>query len=910
MKPKTFKRRKRSTQQQTTATRVHAAFLKAAETVNGQHRHSLVWGFMVGLSSLALGTYHPALAQDTQDSPQLGPFRHEAQDLLIGGRHHPMLAARQDGDELTRHSLRLPAGALQPALLALIEQGKVQLAYPSKLVAGLQTKGLEGLYTSEEALQRLLQGTGLQYRFSDVDTVTLFAQENAGAAGAAGAAVGGISSNSDIPVVEVQPVEVTDTITRSKVFLPPVDGYKADETTSSTRTALPITETPTSIGVVTRDVIRDTFSLSQRSALEHVSGVSNGRIRPNRSESFQIRGFSDGVENFSVLRSNGLPTDTFFAPDPALIERYEIIKGPASIAGGASSPGGVVNRITKTPQDTNFAISEFQAGSYDFYRGTVDANGVLPQHPNVRGRLIFAVEEGGNFIDNAPVRQYMVAPSIEMDFFDGAGTLLLTGHYQQFDGAGYSGFPLTQNGKIPDIPRTRNFGGGDKNGAELTFRGQDYELHYNHEFVNNLTLSFKGKYEHSDLSDKSLYAYAYGGGLPPSGDIPVSVGLRQFDIETFAGEIFLNKEFEAFGHKHEVLAGVDHREQNLDFLFGYAYAGGGATDNIFNPANNFQAPSNADLQTAASGDFNPRTTDLRQTGLFSQIVVRPFDALTFVAAGRYDFVDIAQKDTRTNDVNEDKSRKLTGRVGATYEVLPGFRVYAGFSQSFQTNAFAVTRNGLLAPETGENYEVGAKVDLLDGRLRVTTALFRNYRQNAATTDPTDGRFSIGIGEQRHQGVEFDVNGQLWPGLNVTGNFTYLDAEITKDSRNGAVGSAPPGVPRYFGGGFVTYELQTGVLQGVGFGGGVYFQSPVKLGTPNTLSFNGYERVDAVVFYRPPQKVYDFTINVRNLLDATYLDSIGISNFNNYNNFGAPVSVFGTLRVRFDSELAWTPPWAD
>ncbi|GJL56411.1 MAG: ligand-gated channel [Nitrospirales bacterium] len=899
MKPKTFKRRKRSTQQQPTAARVHAAFLKAAETVNGQHRHSLVWGFMVGLSSLALGTYHPALAQDTQDSPQLGPSRHEAQDLLIGGRHHPMLAARQDEDESARHSLKIPAGALQPALLALIEQGKVQLAYPSELVAGLQTKGLEGLYTSEEALQRLLQGTGLQYRFSDVDTVTLFAHEDAGEAGA------GAFSKSDIPVIEVQPVEVTDTITRSKVFLPPVDGYKADKATGSTRTALPITETPSSIGVVTRDVIRDTFSLRQTEAFEHVSGVTRANRSGGRTEAFNLRGFRIGGRNeFSSLRSNGLPTDSIFAPDPALIERYEIIKGPASISGGASSPGGFVNRITKMPQATNFAISQFQAGSFGLYRGVVDANGVLPPAPNIRGRVLFAVEEGGNFVDNVPVRQYTVAPSIEIGLFDGAGTLLLTGHYQKFDGASFVGFPLFANGEPPDIPRTRNFGSRGENGAKMMFEGQNYEAHYNHEFVNNLTLSMKGKYSNSELFEKRLYGYTFGSALAPDGTSNIYSALRELEFETYAGEIFLNKEFDGFGQQHEVLLGVDHREQRQDAINGYVSLG---VDNIFNPANNFQAPSDSVLKAAP---FFNGINDLKQTGLFGQVVVRPFDRLTLVGAGRHDWANGKFENFVTGMTLKESYSEFTGRLGAIYELAAGVNVYAGYAQSFQVNAFGATRNGsLLPPEMGENYEVGVKWDLLNGRLLVTTALYRSYRQNVATTDPTDTRFSIAVGEQRHQGVELDVNGELWPGLNVTANVSYLDAEITKDNRAGVKGSIPLQNPRsYAGRVFATYELQTGSLRGVGFGGGVYFQSGFELEVPNDMSTEAYERVDAVVFYRPPQKAYEFTINVRNLLDATYIESPGTRV--GFNTFGSPVSVFGTLRVKFDPDLEWTPPWVD
>ncbi|MGC4098080.1 MAG: hypothetical protein QM706_13275 [Nitrospira sp.] len=78
-----------------------------------------------------------------------------------------------------------------------------------------------------------------------------------------------------------------------------------------------------------------------------------------------------------------------------IVERYEVVKGPASIVGGAANPGGIVNRITKTPQRSNFTTVEANFGSYDFYRGLIDTNGILPKYESIRGRLVFAVEEGG-----------------------------------------------------------------------------------------------------------------------------------------------------------------------------------------------------------------------------------------------------------------------------------------------------------------------------------------------------------------------------------------------------------------------------------------------------------------------------------------------------------------------------------
>ena len=689
-------------------------------------------------------------------------------------------------------------------------------------------------------------------------------------------------------MIEADPIMVEEKRKQSKIFLPPVDGYKADETTGVTRTALPITETPSSIGVVTRDIIKDTFSLRQQDAFEHVSGVSRSNTRILRDEGFNIRGFQIG--GFSGMRQNGLPIEGNFSPEVALVERYEIIKGPASIVGGASSPGGFVNRITKRPENRNFATSQFQAGSFGLYRGVADANGVLPENNNVRGRLIFAVEEGGNYVDEVDVRQYTVAPSLQMDLFNGAGTLFLTGHYQKFDGSSTPGFPILPTGKAPDIPRTRNFGGGSATGAETTFEGQNIEAHYVHEFINNLTLTMRGKYSHSDSLDKNIY----GWGLYQDGDSYYSYmygSLRLNDNETYAGEVFLSKEFEVLGQNHEVLLGVDHRDMRQDFRVGYQYIG---TDNIFDPAHELHLPAIEELQAEAA--TRPYHLYLKQTGLFGQVVARPVPRLTLVGAFRQDWAYNRDRNPGSDaDPTAATHSALTGRVGATYELVPGVYAYGGISQSFQVNFSALTMDGSgLPPETGDNYEVGAKLELVDGRLLITTALFRSFRQNVATTDPDNPNFSIAVGEQRHQGVEFDINGQPWPGLNLTGNVSYIDSKVTKDNRL-PVGTPPGRAPRgYLGKVFATYELQTGVLQGFGIGGGAFFHSGYELFRGNKT--DPWERVDAIVFYRPPQKAYDFTINVRNLLDATYLENPG--QLSGYNSFGAPATVVGTLRVTF------------
>jgi iron complex outermembrane receptor protein len=907
--------------------RIQAAVVAAADTVAGYDRKRFTWGFIVSLSALALGSYHPAMAQDKrlQDWKQ-GPYDPDQDELALranaksgrsafdlagraartpdydrGAAPPIRLAANEDPPGGSKQPFDVPAGDLEGALFTFSGQANLQILYSSDLVTGLRTRGVQGDYTPDEALTRLLADTGLEYRYSNPTTITLHRSDSpgaaaAGAAGAAGAAAAASQAQPSKPV-KVPEVVVKEVVERTPANDPP-DGYKADYSSTVTRSQMSIDENPTSVGVVTRDLIKDSFARTQNDAFEAVSGVSRSNTRLGRSEGINIRGFEvcSFGGNFNGMKVNGLPTDCVFAPDWGIVERYEIVKGPTSIVGGAANPGGIVNRITKTPQRFNFTTVESNVGSYGLARGMVDANGVMPNHQDIRGRLVFAVEDGGNFIDFTPVRQYTVAPSAEFDLFKGAGKLLIVGTYQKFQGASYPGWPFTSDGKMLDVPRTRNFGGGAGVGAYTSYTGYNGEVHYNHQFIHDIKLSAKGKVSKSDLTDNVVYSYTPGG-IPPTGDSYLNNGFRHTRFDTYAGELTLSKEFSLFGQKHEILAGADHRDMTQHFFLGYTYLPEGGPfviDNVFNPRNGIRVASDSFLTSTAT---EPRRSTLKQTGVFAQAIVRPFERLTLVLAGRHDEADSTNRNTVTGQQNDQTRSAWTGRAGATVKVTEWMNVYGGVQQGFAPQPFVLTRgNQMLEPEKSINYETGAKLNFFDDRLRITTAVFRTYLRNADTIDPADPRFSIAVGEQRHQGVELDVNGQPTPGLNLNVAFTYLDAEITKDNSPGFIGSTPRLVPRdYFGRVFATYELQSGPLRGFGFGGGVYLTGGYELSLPNVVSTDPYQRVDAVLFYRG-NKRYDVTVNLRNLLNAKYIESPGT--INSYNSFGAPISAFASLRVFF------------
>lgn len=249
----------------------------------------------------------------------------------------------------------------------------------------------------EEALRRLLAGTGLSYRFTDADTVTLVAAQEG-----------------DGPL-QLGPIMVEDQ-GRFTEAQDPVEGYRAEVSKTLTRGALPLQELPNTVNVVTEDSLRDRFVRTSFDAVETVPNVV--RSFDNFGiEIFNIRGFNSG--SVSLNTSDGLLATNQSPLDSALIERYEVLKGPASIVSGALAPGGVVNRVTKRAEFDTFANFEGTPGSRDFRRVVADGNATLFDNPALAGRLILGYEDGDGFVDRTEMERLAFSPSLSGELLDG-----------------------------------------------------------------------------------------------------------------------------------------------------------------------------------------------------------------------------------------------------------------------------------------------------------------------------------------------------------------------------------------------------------------------------------------------------------------------------------------------------------
>jgi len=358
-------------------------------------------------------------------------------------------------------AFNIQSQALGSALNAYADTANVQLSYPGELTAGLKSPGVSGRYSAQQALQKLLLGTGVVFRATENGTITLEK-----------AAVVKPRSATTLP-----PVNVT-----GKATYDATDPYNHDyvlpNATAGTKTDTPIMETPLNVQVISKQVLKDQQVISIDQAVKNVSGVlSNPANTGGLSEAFTLRGF----QSQTIFR-NGFRIDNndvgSGSRQMANVESLEVLKGPAAILYGRVEPGGMINLITKQPLSTPYYSLQQQIGSYNLYRTSIDATGPLTKDDTLLYRVNMSYEDSGSFrnlVDNqrifvAPVLKWNISPKTQATF-----EMEYNKDHVNYD---QITVPLV-NGQVIKLPRNLNLTEGNPQKGETFFGGFNWSHQFN-----------------------------------------------------------------------------------------------------------------------------------------------------------------------------------------------------------------------------------------------------------------------------------------------------------------------------------------------------------------------------------------------------------------------------------------------
>ncbi|HID8338005.1 TPA: Fe(3+)-pyochelin receptor FptA [Pseudomonas aeruginosa] len=643
-------------------------------------------------------------------------------------------------------------------------------------------------------------------------------------------------------------------------------------------------ELPQSASVIDHERLEQQNLFSLDEAMQQATGVT---VQPFQllTTAYYVRGFK--VDSFELDGVPALLGNTASSPqDMAIYERVEILRGSNGLLHGTGNPAATVNLVRKRPQREFAASTTLSAGRWDRYRAEVDVGGPLSASGNVRGRAVAAYEDRDYFYDVADQGTRLLYGVTEFDLRP--DTLLTVGaQYQHIDSiTNMAGVPMAKDGSNLGLSRDTYL---DVDWDR--FKWDTYRAFGSLE--QQLGGGWKGKVsaEYQEADSRLRYAGSFGAIDPQTGDGGQLTGAAyKFKSIQRSLDANLNGPVRLFGLTHELLGGVTYaqgetRQDTARFL------------NLPNtPVNVYRWDPHGVPRPQIGQYTSPGTTTTTQKGLYALGRIKLAEPLTLVVGGRESWWDQDTPATRFKP-----GRQFTPYGGLIWDFARDWSWYVSYAEVYQPQADRQTWNSEpLSPVEGKTYETGIKGELADGRLNLSLAAFRIDLENNPQEDPDhpgppNNPFYISGGKVRSQGFELEGTGYLTPYWSLSAGYTYTSTEYLKDSQNDSGTRYSTFTPRHLLRLWSNYDLPWQDRRW-SVGGGLQAQSDYSVDYRGvSMRQGGYALVNMRLGYKIDEH-WTAAVNVNNLFDRTYYQSLSNPNWNN--RYGEPRSFNVSLRGAF------------
>lgn len=632
----------------------------------------------------------------------------------------------------------------------------------------------------------------------------------------------------------------------------PVNGYAATRSATGIKTDTPLKEIPQSVSVVTADQVQDQGATSIQEALRYVPGVlADAFGADSRGDYPRMRGgdpdvFLDGLRLADAWRFGESRLD------PYTLERIEVLKGPSSMLYGQTSAAGLINAVSKRPQEETYREVGVELGSFERMRLQTDMTGKLTEDGKWLYRFVAVGQDSDmqtDFVDNDRV---LIAPSITWKPTSST-SLTLLGKYQKDDsgsataflphvGTVYPGY----DGRRIQLDRFVSEPGFDEYKTETASVSALFE----HKFSDALIFRQNMRYWHTDNIYHSMYPDLYTNPGNPFLDPDNRTVARYIFMEdsvrdNFASDTNVEMKFGTGEVAHKLLVGFDHRRIYESSQYGGGYDS--TPFDLYDPVYDgitvpTMSPNPDELQT--------------QSGLYAQDQLR-FGNWIGVLGIRHDWAA-----NRIDGDGKEDVEKTTYRAGIMYELPFGLTPYFSFAQSFNPQYQAGCET-ICEPYQGEQYEVGFKYQPVSG-FAINGAIYEVTEQNRLVYNNTGGPYAKAIGEARTRGAEIEFVGALTSYLDIVGGYSYTDAIVTKGDEAGMrVATVPEHQASLWG----KYKFSMFGIDGFSVGTGVRYIG-TSWGGLDDVKTPAVTLVDAMFGWE--DETWRFQINGTNLEDKYYM----------------------------------------
>ncbi|UOB16519.1 TonB-dependent siderophore receptor [Abyssalbus ytuae] len=657
------------------------------------------------------------------------------------------------------------------------------------------------------------------------------------------------------------------------------NAYVVREPSSSLRLKTEIIKQPQNIQVISSDLLLDQQVTSiMDGVIRNVSGVTMlehwGHFARINMRGFRLPAFRNGVN----IQDTWGP----LSEDMNTVERIEFVKGPAGFMMSAGEPGGFYNVVTKKPTEHFIANASFTAGSFDFYRGTVDVSGKLTEDGKLLGRFNAMYQTTDSHRGNEDVTRYGIAPSLTYKFSDKTSitTEMNLQQAESYVGSAYVFAPASAG--YASLDRDFKFTNNDYPVTDI--QEVTFFTNLKHEFSDNWSVEGQLAYLRYDQVGNSTWLV----GIEDNGDAYRYVSKWDaLSVGKYA-QVYIYGAFNTGSVSHKVMGGFDFSDKNYwaDWLES-SVVDTTIPFNIYNPVYGDSPDPMFDRSVPVQyrNGGNPYGANTVRAYYAQDEIGFNEDKVRLTLAGRYTNLFTYGK-TETDDI-------ITPRVGLSVDIIPNLTAYALYDQSFLPQSGISSTGKLLNdPVEGKDIEGGIKANLFDGKLRTSLGVYKINKNKILVGDPAfpTENFSVYSGEIESKGIEFDAQGQITPELNVILNYANTNVEDKS-------GSLVAGHTKHITNGWVNYNFSdSSKLKGFGASLGYQYQvdrSTWAWAADNESDLPDYFRLDGALSWQ--NKKIRVQANINNILDE-YL--YAGANYGSYIYWQSEPGINGRISVTY------------
>ncbi|AOA59723.1 hypothetical protein BFG52_16130 [Acinetobacter larvae] len=771
----------------------------------------------------------------------------------------------------TQQHYQIAAGNLSQALIAFSLQSGLQLTVDHQKLQGLKTAGLQGDYSIAEAFEKLLQGTALKaqrradgsytllqnnstHAVVQLETIQLQAQKNQVASAELGA------DDATLPVITLSAEKQGHA----------GDGYLVNKITDvGIWGARALKDTPYSVSVISSDLIENSIAKDMNQIFKKNPTTQETAARSSVASDLYvpvIRGFNPRTLVNGVSHSMGYAT----SPMMQDIDRVEIINGATGFLYGGGQVGGAINYITKKP--TLEKLMNLSVGSYggSSYFGHLDLGGQFDQE-NIFGYRINVLYQNGENPSKVDIEQKGISLVLDWKLSDRFYTDIKYAHKDAFEQGGNTVFNSIVDRSV--IKKNKSY---SPSWVENQVKSDIIENHSKWKINDNLSLRTNLSYEKMKHRGDNTSIVLKDNGMVSIDAINYWKGSSITknawqETKSAGGSIYLDSEFATASIQHNLTVGYSLERSKY-----YRRA-----DNWLELDFNQDIPLN-ELKDVPEPNWN-------NIGSYGQEPLKARNKLEFrnilmgddiVFNSQWSALLGANYATINSTFYPSsytyKKSELTPTMSIIYKPYENVTSYITYIENLEQGDQVPNDPNyndpgkLLDPYKSKQYELGAKLSLLNDKLLLTSALFRIEKANWFEGQASNGKINYSQdGQQIHQGLELGITGKLSDRWVIVAGGTIMDLDVKKASDAQIEGNKPTEAAERMAKIYTEYQLPW--LDGLAITAGAYYTGKKYADSANTDILPAYTLVDMGLRYRSNIGGYPttFNLNVSNLTNKTY-----------------------------------------